>query len=117
MSAVSGETRLTRSDQAEEEASDRCPDLWGSKVRSWVLTWSDAAILARRVSHFHRFLTALARLAFRSVRSKDLEIIVLRHQLQVLQRQVERPSICDDDRTLLAANAAARPAASARAGS
>lgn len=58
---------------------------------------------------FYRFLTALARLVVRSGRSKDLEIVVLRHQLQVLRRQVERPTITDADRTLLAAIAAALP--------
>ena len=57
----------------------------------------------------YRLLTALARLVVRSGRSKDLEIIVLRHQLQVLRRQVERPAITDDDRTLLGAVAAALP--------
>ena len=56
-----------------------------------------------------RFLAALARLAVRSTRSKDLEIIVLRHQVQVLQRQVGRPSLTDDDRTLLCAIAKALP--------
>jgi len=39
----------------------------------------------------HRFLTSLACLGVRSGRSKDLEIIVLRHQLCVLQRQSTRP--------------------------
>ena len=42
----------------------------------------------------------LARLAVRSGRSKDVEIIVLRHQLAVLRRQINRPAINDDDRTL-----------------
>ena len=49
----------------------------------------------------------LARLAVRSGRSKDLEIIVLRHQLTVLRRQINRPANNDDDRTLLGAIAAA----------
>ena len=35
----------------------------------------------------YRFLALLARLAVRSGRSKDLEIIVLRHQLGVLHRR------------------------------
>ena len=56
---------------------------------------------------FYQFLSALARLAVRSGRSKDLEIIVLRHQIQVLRRQVDRPAVNDDDRTLLAAIGAA----------
>ncbi len=51
----------------------------------------------------------LARLAVRSGRSKDLEIIVLRHQLTVLRRQINRPALNDDDRTLLGAVAAALP--------
>jgi hypothetical protein len=57
----------------------------------------------------YRLLAALARLAIRSGRSKDLEIIVLRHQLTVLRRDVDRPAINEDDRTLLGAIAAALP--------
>lgn len=58
-----------------------------------------------------RFLTLVARLTVRSGRSKDLEIIVLRHQLTVLRRQVDRPAVTDDDRALLGAVAAALPKA------
>ena len=58
---------------------------------------------------FYRLLVDLARLAVRSGRSKDLEIIVLRHQIQVLRRQLDRPAVNDDDRTLLAAIGAALP--------
>ena len=58
----------------------------------------------------YRFLASLARLTVRSGRSKDLEIIVLRHQLAVLRRQIDRPELTDADRSLLAAIAAA-PAA------
>ena len=57
----------------------------------------------------YRLLAALARLAVRSGRAKDLEIIVLRHQLAVLGRQIDRPAIDDGDRTLLGAIAAALP--------
>ncbi|MCP4958013.1 MAG: transposase [Actinomycetia bacterium] len=57
----------------------------------------------------YRFLASLARLGVRSGCSKDLEIIVLRHQLSVLRRQVGRPAIADGDRTLLGAIAAALP--------
>lgn len=57
----------------------------------------------------YRFLVAMARLAIRSGRSEDLEIIVLRHQVTVLRRQVDRPAVNDDDRTLLSAIAAALP--------
>ena len=57
----------------------------------------------------YRFPSALVRLTVRSGRSKDLEIIVLRHQLAVLRRQTERPAIDDNDRTLLGAIGAALP--------
>lgn len=57
----------------------------------------------------YRFLAMSARLAVRSGRSKDLEIIVLRHQLAVLRRQAEKPQLSDDDRTLLGVIAAALP--------
>jgi len=57
----------------------------------------------------YRFLASLARLAVRSGRSKDLEIIVLRHQLTVLRRQVSRTALTDTDRSLLGAIAAALP--------
>src|SRR5438045_1528694 len=36
-------------------------------------------------------------------RAKELEIVVLRHQLHVLQRQVARPRLRTADRVLLAA--------------
>ena len=55
----------------------------------------------------YRFFVALVRLAVRSGRSKDLEIIVLRHQLGVLRRQVDRPALAEEDRALLGAIAAA----------
>ena len=57
----------------------------------------------------YRFLALLARLAVRCGRSKDLEIIVLRHQLGVLHRQNTRPALADEDRALLDAIAAALP--------
>jgi len=60
---------------------------------------------------WYRLLVRLIRLAVRSGRSKDLEIIVLRHQLGVLRRQSERPTVTDDDRTLLGAIAQALPRA------
>ena len=55
----------------------------------------------------YRLLVSLARLAVRSGRSKDLEIIVLRHQLTVLHRLNNRPALADEDRALLGAIAAA----------
>ena len=57
----------------------------------------------------YRLLVSLARLAVRLGRSKDIEIIVLRHQLTVLHRQNNRPALTDEDRALLSAVAAALP--------
>ena len=39
-----------------------------------------------------RRLLELVVLRFRSVREKEIEILLLRHQLRVLERQVARPS-------------------------
>ena len=43
--------------------------------------------------HRSRFIVALARLAVRSGRSEDLEIVVLPHQLEVLRRKIDRPDL------------------------
>jgi putative transposase len=50
-----------------------------------------------------RRLLELVVLRLRSERSKDLEILVLRHQLHVLRRQVARPRLRPADRVLLTA--------------
>ena len=52
------------------------------------------ALLLRRV---------LASLVWNDKHAKDLEIVVLRHQLQVLRRQVGRPRFGWSDRLFLAA--------------
>ena len=49
---------------------------------------------------FYRLIAGLARLSVRSGRAKDLEIVVLRHQLAVLRRQIDRPAIDNDDQGL-----------------
>jgi putative transposase len=49
-----------------------------------------------------RFLELLV-LRRRSEREKEIEILLLRHQLTVLERQVARPQLTQADRTLLAA--------------
>ena len=48
-------------------------------------------------------LMALVLLCFRSSDFKELEIVVLRHELAVLHRQVSRPALRPADRALLAA--------------
>ena len=55
-------------------------------------------------------LLQLAALRFRSDEFKELEIVVLRHELAVLRRQLGRPELSPPDRVFLAA--ASRAAAS-----
>jgi len=55
------------------------------------------------------FLLKLMVRSGRSIAAKDIELIVLRHQLEVLRRQVERPRLRAADRALLAAAARLLP--------
>jgi hypothetical protein len=48
-------------------------------------------------------LFALVVLLTRSDRSKELELLVLRHELSVLRRQARRPQLTERDRLVLAA--------------
>ena len=50
-----------------------------------------------------RRLLELVALRRRSERKKEIEILLLRHQLRVLERQVARPQLTSADRALLAA--------------
>jgi putative transposase len=50
-----------------------------------------------------RRLVELVVLRCRSKREKEIEILLLRHQLRVLERQVRRPALTPADRALLAA--------------
>lgn len=56
-----------------------------------------------------RRLLELLVLRMRSNRAKEIEILVLRHQLHVLERQVARPQLRPSDRVLLAAFGRALP--------
>jgi transposase InsO family protein len=60
------------------------------------VVWSVAYLVVCR-------LFALVVLCCRSSRSKELEILVLRHELSVLKRQAKRPQLREADRVLLAA--------------
>jgi hypothetical protein len=66
-----------------------------------VLTWLAFTVLRR--------LTPGGGGLPRSDRAKDLEILALRHQLQVLRRQVGRPQFRPFDRAVLAALSRALP--------
>src|SRR5919106_356097 len=50
-----------------------------------------------------RRLMELVVFALRSEEAKEVEILVLRHQLHVLKRQVNRPDLKPHDRAILAA--------------
>jgi putative transposase len=50
-----------------------------------------------------RRLLEIVVLRFRSEREKEIEIVLLRHQLRVLERQVARPQLTQADWALLAA--------------
>ena len=76
----------------------RAVRLWSAFVKGrsrgtavWLLYWA------------LRRLLELVVLRLRSERGKDIEILLLRHQLQVLGRQVSRPRLTQADRVLLAA--------------
>jgi putative transposase len=56
-----------------------------------------------------RCLLQLVVLRQRSEKSKELEIVVLRHELSVLRRQVGRPQLEPSDRLLLAATSRLLP--------
>ena len=55
------------------------------------MLWSFAYLVACR-------LFALVVLCFRSSGSKELEIVVLRHELSILRRQAKRPQLRESDR-------------------
>jgi hypothetical protein len=59
------------------------------------VVWSFAYLTLRRVLE-------LVLLCFRSAEAKEIEILVLRHELAVLRRQHPRPSLQPTDRALLA---------------
>jgi putative transposase len=76
-------------------------------LRSWFLFWS-LCYLALRC------MLQLVLLRRRSDDFKELEIVVLRHQLSVLRRQARRPQLTSSDRVLLAAASRLLPRSSWR---
>jgi hypothetical protein len=79
---------------------------WGIRIDLGLLAWRSAApapVLPRlaylTLCRSMKLLTQLAR----SDAAKDLEILVLRHQLAVLRRQTSRPRLEPADRARLAA--------------
>ncbi len=60
-------------------------------------------------------LFALVLLLARSDRSKELELLVLRHELSILRRQARRPRLTESDRLVLAALSRVMPRRSWRA--
>jgi putative transposase len=62
-----------------------------------------------------RRLLELVVLRFRSEREKEIEILLLRHQLAVLERQVARPQLAPADRAFLAALSRVLPRAAWKA--
>jgi putative transposase len=78
-----------------------------SSRRSLSLFWSLCYVVVRRVLQ-------LAALCLRSNEFKELEIVVLRHELAVLRRQTTRPELWPADRVFLAAASRLLPRASWR---
>ena len=66
------------------------------------MVWSLAYLVVRR-------LFELIVVCCRSSRSKELEILVLRHELSILRRHAQRPQLRETDRLFLAALSRALP--------
>ena len=67
-------------------------------------------MLVRLVAVIGRQLFQLVLLSCRSSRSKDIEVLVLRQEVSILRRQVNRPQIRPEERVVLAVLQRLRPA-------
>src|SRR5205814_2990024 len=84
-----------------------------SSLCSALVSWSrEGCLLWSFVYLVVRNLFALVWLLGRPRRSKEMEILVLRHELAILRRQTSRPKLTRADRALLASlsRSLARPA-------
>jgi hypothetical protein len=71
---------------------------------------SNAIALSFLYSSFQRLLELVVRRRC-SEREKEIDVLVLRHRLRVLERQVARPQLTQADRALLAASSRVLPRA------
>jgi putative transposase len=103
----------------------RRPNNWHPQVRSslgfgalTLFVYVEADLMLPKLAYLTlcRSIQLLALLG-RGDASKDLEILVLRHQLSVLRRQVPRPRLEPTDRALLAAVSRVLPESAGRASS
>src|SRR5436190_4899306 len=83
-----------------DSARPRCGRLMS---RAAVVADRSRSVVLSFVYRSLRRLLELVALRFRSEREKEIEILLLRHQLRVLERQVARPALTPADRALLAA--------------
>ena len=85
-------------------ANARAPKtaLLGGRVGSALPSWR-LPVLVSLVYVVACRLFALVLLLARSDRSKELELLVLRHELSILRRQARRPKLTESDRLVLAA--------------
>jgi hypothetical protein len=86
--------------------------LWGARTRAEHLTWAStlgAHALSPRLPLFMAQLFGWLALLARGDTSKDTEILVLRHEVAVLRRQVTRPNPDWADRAVIAALARLLP--------
>jgi hypothetical protein len=112
---------LTRAEE-DEDARLVVVSAWGSKTRSHLsgssrgsgrvtsppIYWRSRVL--RSLAYFVvRRLFELIVICCRSSRSKELEILVLRHELSILHRQPRRPQLREADRVFLAALSRALP--------
>src|SRR5262249_1331304 len=81
----------------------------GDGVASWLLGSWRSPLLWSALYLVLRQLFQLVVLVARSQRSKELEILLLRHELAILRREKPRPRLDNGDRLLLAALARVLP--------